>query len=137
MKTLMIIASILIAGTAMAGEYTDYGRITFQKASTWVPANKVCSQGGFLYHKTKEFVAVDYCDDDNNNCKTVYKALVQPVNSTRQRCSKMEDDECVAWTTVSFVQGTVKADVYESMSALHDDEAPKSSFSYTVDACNL
>ena len=136
MKLIVILAATLMSLSALAGEYTNFGKIQFQSASTWVPANKVCQDAGFLYHKTKDFVVVNYCNDSGSDCTTKSKALVQPMNSTRQRCASYSGDNCSAWITVPFNQGTVKAEVYSSMSAMSDNKSPKSTYSYTVEACN-
>ena len=120
----------------MAGEFTLFGKIHFQKASSWINASNVCEQDGYLYHKTKDGITVSHCNDDGDNCTTSYRPLVQPVNSTRQRCSKFEDDNCVAYVTVPYVQGTVTNMVYSSQNAWQDGEAAKASYKYTVDSCN-
>lgn len=136
MKALIVMAMLFAGSSAFAGTYTQFGKILFQKASTYVPANKVCQLDGMLYHKTKKSIAVDYCNDDDQDCVTVNKALVQPVKSSRKRCAQKDDNHCLAWETVSFVQGTVKAKVYRSLSALQDDEAPIRVYSYTVENCH-
>lgn len=138
MKALLLALSVLVSVPAFAGEYTSFGRILFQSASTFVPANKVCQLNGTLYHKTKATVAVEYCRAENSDCYIVNKPLVQPMKSTRQRCaafSGRDEGGCHAWETVAFNQGTVKVEVFGSRHDMEEDRNPVRTYTYTVDKC--
>jgi len=137
MKAILTVLMTLSFNSAFAKDYIDYGHIHFQSASTWVKAENVCSEGGMLYHKKKDFVTVEYCSDRGSNCKVVKKALAQPMKSTRKRCDKYQGDNgsCTKWITVAYNQGTTKAAVYRSFNDMVEGRNPKKTFSYTVDRC--
>ena len=129
----------LFAMGASAGEYTTFQKIIFQSASTFVPADKVCQSGKTLYHRSKKTIEVEYCNGGSNdraNCKVVSRPLVQPISSTRQRCSKMESDECVEWVTVPLVQGpTVKVKHYNSYNDMIDGQREVSESTVVLPKC--
>ena len=119
MKAFVIALAMSFA--ASAGEFSSYQRILFQTASTYVPANKVCTEGGNLFHKGKTEIGVEYCSGGSNdraNCHTVFKPLVQPMQSTAQRCARFtghDQSTCATWETYSLNQGpTVKIDIWAS-----------------------
>ena len=41
MKKILVLGVFLFSGAAFAGEFTSFGKIVFQSASSYVPANKV------------------------------------------------------------------------------------------------
>jgi hypothetical protein len=143
MKTLLSFFVLLLAGNALAGEFTEFGRIHFQSASTWVPANKVCQRNGFYYHSKKDSVAVEHCPGDDNpgsaNCKVTYKKLEQPMMSTRKRCAATDSSdrgECVKWEIIPYKQGPiVPVNIYDSLHSLEENRAPKAVRSFTIPNC--
>ncbi len=137
MKTLIVLAAMLTSSLALAGEYTVYGSIHFQKASTWVTANNVCQEDGYLYHKTKDYVVVECSGRDKmSGCEEVPRPLVQPMRSTKQICANYQGrGTCTETTTVAFNQGTVTSEVYSSFAAWSKGGSPIRTFRYTVDAC--
>lgn len=143
MKALLLALTVMVSGPAFAGEFTSFGRILFQSASTFVPANKVCHADGMYYHTTKAAVAVEYCENDSRtNCKTVLKPLAQPMHSTREVCvatAGYDDKYCTATKTVAFNQGpTVKVEVYRSQDEAFDaNRSPIRTGSYTIPACKV
>ncbi len=137
MKTLLVLLMTLSFNMGFAKDYVSYGSIHFQSAATWVPAQKVCQDGGYLFHKKKASIAVEYCDDRGDNCKVVYKKLKQKMNSTRQRCSFYQGGNCKKYITVPYIQGTTKAKVYSTQQDMTEDRNPIDRFDYTVDACNM
>jgi hypothetical protein len=142
MKALLLIASALFAFTASAGEYSK-ATVTFQAAATWVPAAKVCRDGNVLKHKNKATIEVQYCDESESgyksNCKTVSKALVQPVVSTAQRCKTFESDssggDCLVWETYTLNQAAVPVWVYPSAKDMSDGRNGSVKGKYTIPAC--
>lgn len=140
MKAILLAMTMLFSGAAFAGEFTSFGRIHFQSASTWVPANKVCHAGGVYYHTKKAAVAVEYCNGEgNSNCHTVMKPLAQPMKSTRKVCTQWtgrDDNNCVATRTVAYNQGpTVKVEIFRSQHDMEEGHSPASVRSYTIPAC--
>lgn len=137
MKNLIAIAALVLAGSAFAGEYTNYSRVLFQSASTWVPANKVCQANGFLYHKTKDSIPSYECTGSNDSSCTVvgYKPLVQPMNSAKDVCVEFRSDRCVAYAPTAFDQTTYTVSVYSSYSAFDKNSTPKSQATYAFPAC--
>jgi hypothetical protein len=133
--------TLLCASHSLAGEFTEFGRVLFQGASTWVRADKVCQKDGMLFHKSKQEVSVNYCNGrDNSNCVLVKKPLgPQPIKSTTQRCvlsNGSDRDDCVKWATVPFVQGpTFKAKVYWSEQDYEQQRHPRATFDFVVPNC--
>ncbi len=136
MKTLIFLATIFASTIVMAGNYEVYGRIHFQKASTWVPANKVCQQGGYLYHKTKDYVT-NYCTerDKAEGCEANPVALVQPMMSSKTVCVESNRSTCTKSAVRPYNQGTVTVKVFASQAAWENDQYPVDTYKYTVDSC--
>jgi hypothetical protein len=134
-------ATLLLASPAFAGEFTEFGRVLFQGASTWVQANKVCQKNGMLFHRSKREVDVTYCDrGDLSNCVLVKRPLgPQPIRSTTEKCaltSGGEREKCVKWVTVPLVQGPVfEAKVYGSEKDLDERRQPKAIYEYEAPNC--
>lgn len=146
MKALVIVSALMFSVFASAGEYSGfsmtskgyavYQMINFQSASTFVRANEVCQKNGNLYSTKSATVSVDYCNDHGSNCKTVTKALVQPMNATAQRCAKFSNDECVAWETYALNQGPkAKISFYSDAKSYEDGDAAVSTASFTLPVC--
>lgn len=135
MKAILTIFAMFAFNSAHA-QFIDYGKIHFQSASAWITPTKVCRDGGMLFHKNKDSIGVEYCDNDDENCKTVYKTLAQPVNSTKQVCKKYEDGDCLGYGTRPYVQGTTTAKVYRDREDWSEGKMPVRTFKYTVDSCN-
>ncbi|MBY0384358.1 hypothetical protein K2X05_04295 [bacterium] len=144
MKALVIIASALFAFTASAGEFSKPASVTFQSASAWVPAAKVCRDGAFLKHKTKATIAVEYCKNEGSsgkgsNCYIVNKPLLQPVVSTAARCAVFtgkDDSGCAQWETYTLDQSKVTVWFYNSQKDMENgDRGWTNGTKYTIPAC--
>ncbi len=144
MKALVLIASALFAFTASAGEYSKPVSVTFQAASAWVPAAKVCRDGNVLRHKTKATIAVEYCKNESStgqgsDCYIVEKPLVQPVVSTAQRCADFtgkDDGQCAVWETYTLDQSSVRVVFYNSKKDMDNgDRGWTNGTKYTIPAC--
>jgi hypothetical protein len=132
----IIVGALLSTAAAHAGEYTHYNRINFQSASTWVPSNKVCQNGGMLYHKTKPYIEVTVCEEGNKDCRTSVRRLEQPMVGSAERCAKWNGDDCVAYETYVLKQGpSAKAEVYASYNDYEDGRSPKSVTKFQLPAC--
>lgn len=97
-----------VGGIAGGTEKFQKGsHINFQRASTFV--NVLYSRT--LCHDNHDFQAVVrqcvlWSNDDDRKCLEHEKVKIyQPMESTRQRCKRKEDDKCVEWITVPFIQG--------------------------------
>ena len=136
MKSVAFALLTLFAVSASAGEYTHYGRILFQSASTFVPANKTCLNGSSIRYSGKMQIC-DESGDNQTNCRLVAVSLKQPVESTRVRCkTAVENDQDCEKITVPFIQGpTVKYAVYRDFKDYEDDRSPVSSGRYTIRGC--
>jgi len=135
MKKLLMVSMLMFASSAFAGEVTSFGKIVFQSASSYVPANKVCQSNGYLYHKTKRAVVIecqpkDGCDGDYS------KPLIQPMESSKTFCVKYSKERCLETGVSEYNQGTVEAKVYRSEIDMDRGRRPISTYSYTVDQCN-
>lgn len=144
MKSMIIVLALLAVGTASAGEYSVMSKVVFQSASTFVPANKVCTQSGNIFHKTKSSIEVPYCDESDSgsksNCKIVAKPLVQPMKSKAQRCAKFESDssggDCLVWETYTLNQGkSGKITVYVSKDAYEAGSSPVAVKTFAIPSC--
>lgn len=141
MKAMLLVLSMMFSGAAFAGEYTSFGRIHFQAASTWVPANYVCQKNGMLYHTRRASVNVVSCPGDASegpSCTIVRTIpLVQPMVSTAQRCAHIEGrGECRSWETYAYNQGpTVKVHVYASHHDMAEDRNPIAVRNFTIPTC--
>ena len=139
MKAIVLALSLLVSGTAFAN-YTSVSRINFQSASTSVPANKVCQANGMFFHKTKAAIAVDYCSNDaETNCTTVYKALAQPIKSTKTVCvadQGRDDQRCVATKVVAYNQSTVATvSTYRTQDDAVRGISPIKTSTFVIPAC--
>ena len=136
MRTLLMTIALLASTTVMAGEFTVYGKIHFQAASTWVSAKNVCQNAGTLYHKTKDYVKVTCHPKDG--CSDYVKPLVQPMKANKKVCLKAtgkSGDNCVEYGVTGYNQGTVKIESYKSEKDWDLGKAPTKVTSYTVDSC--
>lgn len=83
------------------------GTVHFQKDSTWV--NMVYSKS-LCYSNEKYFAKGRKCtkwrrDSDDRKCEEyVPKLMIQPEYSTRMRCKKRDDDNCIEWEVVKYRQ---------------------------------
>ncbi|MCF8059769.1 MAG: hypothetical protein K9K67_10755 [Bacteriovoracaceae bacterium] len=101
-----------VGGIAGGTEKFQKGsHINFQKVSTFV--NVLFSRS--LCHDNYEFEAmVNQCnlwvnDGDGKKCEEWIKVKAyQPIESKRSRCKRYEDDTCVEWIEVDFVQSPRK-----------------------------
>lgn len=140
MKAILMAMTVLFSGAAFAGEFTDFGKIHFQAASTWVESNKVCQAGGMYYH-TKKAVQEKYeCNDSGSNCRVwTTIPLVQPIESTRQRCAVFtggDEGGCARWETVRYKQGpVVDVKTYASMHDWEENRNPIAVRKFTIPAC--
>ena len=50
MKILGLLAVLLTATTASAASSIVYESVTFRESAMWVPADKTCVRGGYIYH---------------------------------------------------------------------------------------
>ena len=96
-----------VGGIAGGTEKFQKGsHITFLKDSTWV--NVLFSRS--LCHDRHDFQAVVrkcvlWSRDDDRRCLEHEKVKIfQPMEDTRLRCDKYDDDECVKWKRVPLVQ---------------------------------
>ncbi len=110
------IVSFLIVINAHAGvggiaggtdKFQIGSHINFQRVSTFV--NVLYSKT--LCHNRHDFEAVvRKCnlwikDDDDKKCVDWEKVKAyQPIESKRERCKRFQDDQCVEWIEVDFVQ---------------------------------
>lgn len=115
MKNLVIGLALLSSASAFAERDTYFtgDKIEFQKNSTFVSA--LYSKSLCLNGDTYEAIinkCVEYTNDDERRCvKTIKIKAFQPVESTRQRCAEFggrDDDRCVEWETVPYVQSPVR-----------------------------
>jgi hypothetical protein len=158
MKALVFVLSMLVAGSAVAGtnfeamswdtilrsaKYEpDYAtKIHFQNGSVWrnIWSDNLCTDGTFIYGGLFE---KKYCvsggDDSCNRYETKVVDLIQPIYSTRQRCAKYQDDDCVKYVTVNYVQRpTQNVKIYGSQYSPGDDDnhRPLGVKSYTIPSC--
>lgn len=140
MKALILALSVLASASAAAGEFTYFGRIFFQSASTWVPANKVCQSGGYFFHKTKSAIEVCRDDRDHGSCrKSEMRPLVQPIVSTRTICVRSaggDNDRCLETGSAAYVQSPkAPVAVYRNYQAFDKNHAPARNYTYTIPAC--
>lgn len=155
MKTLVLVLSLVMAGSAFAGtdfeamswasllrsgKYdVDYGdKVHFQKASFWVPSfsKTLCTDGEFIYGGTR---TVEVCEgeDRDENCRMKKVDLVQPIVSERQRCSVRDDNNCLAFETVVYSQSTNRMIKILAAGGDSDDEPQVLGMkSYSIPACN-
>lgn len=121
-----------------AGEFTNFGKIYFQKADTWVFANKTCLHEQNFYHQTKDFIEKISCSGSDDSRCEVWKTvpLVQPVHSYRFFCSRYSEDECVDSSKIRFLQDpNVRFEVYSSQKAFRENERPLKKGWYRVPGC--
>ncbi len=130
MKTL-IAALAIVSTSAFAGNVV--GHIHFQSESTWVNAlysKSLCLDGDT--YKATITKCLDWASGDDRGCLEYGKvAATQPMNSTRQRCAKFEDDRCSEYVTVAYKQSpniTVKF--------YNDDNDLVKTKKITVPSCN-
>lgn len=140
MKALLLILAVLTSTTAHGGEFTQFGKILFQSASTWVPGNKTCVANGNIYHQELEAIPVERCNNDSkNNCPVELMQLEQPIVSTRKRCAAYTDSDnktCAKWVTVPFKQGPeLKVEIYDSEKDIEDNRSPRKIIRYTIPNC--
>lgn len=96
-----------VGGIAGGTEKFQKGsHITFLKDSTWV--NVLFSKS--LCHDTQDFQAIVkkcilWTQDDDRKCEEYEQVKIfQPMEDTRLRCDRYEDDKCVKWVRVPLVQ---------------------------------
>lgn len=139
MKKLLLIAA-LFASTANA--YVTGDKIEFQAHSTWVSA--AFSKTLCLNEATDNFEAtitkcVEWTNDDDRDCVQRAKFDVeQPRVSTRQRCAQYgggDDDRCMEWETVPFIQNRVKTVSYYRNSD-DDSSTPYKVETVVIPSCN-
>ncbi len=142
MKALLLALSLVSASAFGAGEFTTYSKVIFQSASTYVPSNKVCTAGGYIYHKTKAAISFEQCSGGSNdraNCVIVTRPLVQPMQSTAQRCAQFtghDDKNCARWETYALNQGvTGKMLSYSSRKSFEDGDAAAKVTAFAIPAC--
>lgn len=135
LKSFLFGTIILSSAMAMAGEFTVMGKIHFQGASSWVPANLVCSDGINLYHKKKASLKTSCHGDNKGDCKPMIKPYVQPVHSSKAVCVKDNSKGCTKYAEVPYTQGTVRVEVYRNESAWDKGQHPIRTYKYTVDDC--
>lgn len=143
MKTLMIIASLLMSGVASADYYAG-DKIEFQAESAFVSAvlSKSLCLDGDTYRATITKCG-EWKESNGGETTTCVKYVkvegAQPVVSTRQRCAQYESDssggDCIAWETVPYVQKPTRNVQLIQDSNTGADKVIKT-FSVTVPACN-
>lgn len=137
-KIMMSLAVLLFATAAYAGDHNQPLSVLFQSASTYVPAMKVCRDGDFLRHKTKDYITLRTCSNPPLDCETIHKRLLQPVVSVAQRCAKTsgrEGNNCVLWESYRLDQSKVKVFSYSSEQNLIDGKNGRLAGTYTIPAC--
>ncbi len=86
--------------------------IHFQSRSTWVNVlySKTLCQTAYNFEAlVRECVRWKRDDDGGRKCVEYTKVqAVQPKESRRERCSRYEDDDCVAWIEVDYIQSPKK-----------------------------
>lgn len=87
-------------------KYQKGSQINFQKYSTFVNAlySRTLCHDGHDYHAKITKCAVWSNDDDRTCLEREKIEAVQPMESKRFRCKKKEDDDCVEWIEVDFIQ---------------------------------
>ncbi len=140
----MIIASLLMSGTAFADFYVG-DKIEFQGESAFVSAvfsKSLCLDGDTYRANITKCAKWNYASGDKTETCAQYVKVegAQPVNSTRQICAQYESDssggDCIAWKTVAFTQKPVRnVQLIKDTNSSGDGEVVKS-FTVTVPSCN-
>ncbi len=134
-----ILILCLMTSVSMGGEFTNYGKILFQSADTWVPVNRVCRVSSYLYHKDQAYVEKVRCyGKDQDNCEVWdRRELKQAVNSLRDKCSRFVQGDCVEFEPAALIQGinAGEAKIYRSRKGFEEGEAPVDSFLINIPSC--
>lgn len=105
----LLMTSIFAGVGDIAGgtdKFQKGSQIHFQQFSTWVNVlySKSLCQTEFNYEALIS-KCVKWTRDDGRKCiKRVKFEATQPKESSRQRCKRFEDDTCVDWEEVDFIQ---------------------------------
>ena len=119
MKSLVLVLSFLVAGSAFANDFEAMSwneildsnfydvdrsnKIHFQDAAVWVFAmdKKLCTDGTFIYGGTVEKT---WTSEGNQVIDTKKVDLVQPIVSERQVCVLPTEGNCAKYQTVVYRQ---------------------------------
>lgn len=101
-----------VGGIAGGTEKFQRGNsIHFQEFSTWVNVlhSKTLCQNKYDFEATlRQCARWERSDDDRRCAEWVKVPASQPKESKRERCKKFEDDECVEWIEVDYIQSPKK-----------------------------
>lgn len=138
MKILGVLAALMCANAAFAGTTIRYESVTFRETSAWVPANKTCVRGGYIFHKTKSTlpVCVDVSNGDDSRCEWVEKAIIpQPVvdsNFVRYVGGNSKGDYM---TPVTYTLDQSVKNIYEVRSNSNGSDTERVIGTYKIPAC--
>ncbi len=122
-----------------AGEFTNFGKMLFQKADTWVDANDICYSDQNYYHINKEYIEKVRCSgSDDSNCE-VWKLipLVQPSKTAKFFCAAKTEGGCTSTPANSLTNiPYLRYDVYRNRKSFAANERPVRSGWYLVPSCN-
>jgi len=108
-------------------------QILFQEESTFVNAyfNKSICHDGFEY-KAMFRKCVERSNDDDRKCLEFKKIWAfQPIESTRERCRRFNDDNCSEWEEVRFIQKPQR-----TVKFADEDGNVKKTKKITIPVCN-
>jgi len=135
MKILGLLAVLLTATTASAASSIVYESVTFRESAMWVPADKTCVRGGYIYHKTRTTLPV--CVDVNSSqCEMVEKAIIpQPVIDPNFVRYEGGNDEGAGEYPVTYTVDQSTRKIFEVRSNNSGSDVQKVIGTYTIPAC--
>lgn len=111
-----LLLTLLLTSSALAGvgdiaggtdKFQKGSHIHFQRNSTWVNVlySKSLCQTTYDYEAIVRECARWNRDSDGRKCVEYKKVqAVQPKEAQRRRCKRYDDDTCVEWEIVDYVQ---------------------------------
>lgn len=137
MKILGVLAALMCANAAFAGT-VRYESVTFREMGAWVPANKTCVRGGYIFHKTKSTlpVCVETGSGDSSKCEYVEKAIIpQPVVDSNFVRYVGGNSEGKYTTPVTYTVDQSVKNIYEVTRTSGDRETERVIGTYKIPAC--
>lgn len=94
-----------------ASKHLKNDRIHFQEASLWssiIYSKTLCFDGHEFRIRYNSCTKWKRDSDDDRKCLE-YKMITisQPQESTRMRCKKRNDDKCIEWEEVKYIQNDI------------------------------
>ncbi|NQZ02059.1 MAG: hypothetical protein HRT45_15470 [Bdellovibrionales bacterium] len=135
---LMLAAFAMLLSSAASADWTNYGKIEFQKGNKWVKASALCVAGDQFFHADAQ-PRIACQDNAEGDCRVSHvfdPVFYQPMNSSRARCDRREGEgsggACLKWVEVDFIQtAMVKNVTYNRRKDFEEGAEPKS-VSYTI-----